>query len=100
MNQKTSKKLRQLVKHLMNQGAVQNVWEQYTPDVRAVTKQSEFSSRPSKFKDPVVSVRATTTHTNAPEDSVFGGTVRLDAACGKAIYKQMKKRQLSHKAVA
>ena len=99
MNQKSSKAVRQLVKHLMSKGAIQNVWHNYTPDVRAVVTEKTVTTRPSKFKDPVVEVVKTTTYTNAVDGSVFGGTVRLDAACAKAIYKQMKKRQLSHKPV-
>lgn len=70
MNEKKSKKLRQLVRHLMDKGAVGNVgWRVYD--------ESRFdgSKRRTDFSSPVIST----------------GAVKLDPECGLKIYRNMKR---------
>ena len=83
MNTKKAKKLRQLVCHLMAKGAVaEGGWTVYG------------SAKMQTRKTP------TTIDGAAGQPYAITGTVMLDPACGKAIYRQMKKRAVSHRPAA
>ena len=99
MSAKKAKHLRQLVRHLMNQGAIAgNGWLGYNIGVRLDSKQVEVGKTTDKEGNEVAVTKLVKTLTTAPIDSVFGGTVRLDPACGRAIYQRMKKQAHLHRA--
>jgi len=96
MSAKKAKHLRQLVRHLMNQGAIAgNGWLGYNIGVRLDIKDVVVAK---DDKGETLATKQVKTLTTAPQDSVFGGTVRLDPACGRSIYQSMKKRAHSHRA--
>ena len=75
MNEKRAKRLRQLVCHLMEKGAVaQNGWRVFAETSKAT-------------KVPVGNILE-----EARFVEVATGTQKLDPTCGLAIYRQMKKR--------
>jgi hypothetical protein len=94
MNEKKAKRLRQLVKHLMNKGGVaESDWRVLHPQTQFVEDQLTRSVRvlneETKKRESVVQSYA---------QVVATGTVRLDPRCGRAIYQQMKSRaQLNHR---
>jgi hypothetical protein len=74
MSSKKAKKVRQLLRHLQKKAGMDNVqWEVYKETPRVMSVESENPDEPSR--EMVVHVNRT-----------------LDPTCGKAIYKQMKKR--------
>lgn len=80
MNAKKAKRLRQLVRHLMGQGAVnESSWISYIPSVMTV-----------------IDKNGTVRTISGPKDFVTM-PIELDAGCGRAIYQKMKKNsKLSH----
>ena len=74
MSSKKAKKVRQLLRHLQKKAGVANMqWEVYKETPRIMSVESENPDEPPR--EVVVHVNRT-----------------LDPSCGKAIYKQMKKR--------
>lgn len=95
MNEKKAKRLRQLTKHLMQQGALAaDGWRVMHPQTQYVDDQVPTRMRVKneqgvrQYQYVMVQRRVAT------------GTVQLDPACGLAIYRQMKKRaELQHRPV-
>lgn len=74
MSAKKAKKVRQLLRHLQKKAGMDSMqWEVYKETPRVASVESENSDEPPR--EMVVHVNRT-----------------LDPSCGKAIYKQMKKR--------
>ena len=91
MNEKKSKRLRQLVRHLMSKGTLTEAgWINYTPDVYTTTL--PIKQKVSKKINPEGFVTEHASMLASHGKSFITGPVRLDAACGKAIYRSMKKR--------
>lgn len=78
MNSKKAKRLRALVRHLQERGAVENInWEEYT------SRKQRIMLPPASGLEPTRD--STTNYT-------LHITRALNPSCGKAVYKQMKKR--------
>lgn len=99
MNQKKSKRLRQLVRHLMGQGAIAgNGWLQYNSNVRFATTDIIVGSKRDEDGKKTNITQAVNYMTTSKDNTYVTGPVTLDAACGRAIYQQMKKRAMHHRA--
>lgn len=99
MNEKKAKRTRQLVKHLMAQGAIAGEgWLVHNSNVRIDVKDLVVGKTVDAEGKEQLITKAVRTLTTAPVGSIFGGTVALDPACGRAIYQRMKKATHSHRA--
>jgi hypothetical protein len=99
MNEKKAKRTRQLVKHLMDQGAIAGQgWLVHNTNVRLDQREVVVGKTKDAEGKDVNVTKLVNTLTTAPAGTVFGGTVALDPACGRAIYQQMKKQAHSHRA--
>lgn len=88
MNSKKAKRLRQLVEHLQTKGVIeQSEWAVYGSQTHTkmmpITDDSLSSASPITHDGRIVTQQRQT---------VTQSTAMLDPACGKSIYKQMKKR--------
>lgn len=97
MNAKKAKRLRQLVHHLMGQGAIAgNGWMQYNTNVRFSTATETIGSTTNEQGEKVTVTKESIYRTTSKDNTYATGPVTLDPACGRAIYQQMKKRTLTH----
>ena len=91
MNEKKAKKLRQLVRHLMEKGAITDAgWINYTPNVYQTVM--PVRTKVSKKVNEEGFIVENVPMLAAGKQGFITSPVELDAACGKAIYRAMKKR--------
>lgn len=87
MNEKKSKRLRQLVHHLMSAGKVQNeTWVKYGREQKYVELEVPDSAAPTVFDEQGKLIMTT------KKQLVATGTRMMDPGCGRAIYQSMKNR--------
>lgn len=75
MNEKKSKQLRQLVRHLQKVGAIEETWLRYGKGHRIEEVEVPIDDQGNK---KIIKMAV--------------GTLMMDPACGRAIYQSMKKR--------
>lgn len=87
MNEKKSKRLRQLVRHLMSSGKVENeTWVKYGREQKYVEMEVPDPKASTVFDEKGELVMATR------KQLVATGSRMMDPGCGRAIYQAMKNR--------
>lgn len=87
MNEKKSKRLRQLVRHLMNAGKVkEEAWVKYGREQKYVEIEVPDVNAPTVFDENGKLI------TTMRKQLVATGSRMMDPACGRAIYQSMKNR--------
>jgi hypothetical protein len=88
MNEKKSKRLRQLVKHLIAKEVVENKpWVVYAVDMKYHEMEVPDTKAPTVFDENGKLI------TVMRKQLVATGSRSLDPKCGRAIYQAMKKRE-------
>lgn len=87
MNEKKAKRLRQLVRHLMDADKVEKqAWVVYGREQKYVEVEVPDASAPTVFDDNGKLI------TTMKKQLVATGSRMMDPGCGRAIYQRMKNR--------